>query len=122
MLKCWHANPQQRLTFEELVHVIDSLMTAEAVSTCNQALLFHAFKNKMLLYTVCQSVNRQRESVYDSAYKNRKTFSVPIFLALGFQIFKNAKFRFQLSTIQWDPDFTIVDLTINILCPGKCYL
>jgi len=30
MLKCWHPNPKQRLPFQELVHVIDSLMTAEA--------------------------------------------------------------------------------------------
>jgi len=30
MLKCWHPNPKQRLAFQELVHVIDSLMSAEA--------------------------------------------------------------------------------------------
>lgn len=30
MIKCWHPNPKQRLTFEELVHVIDSLISAAA--------------------------------------------------------------------------------------------
>ena len=23
--------------------------------------------------------------------------------------------------VQWNPDFTIVDLTINLLCPSKSY-
>ncbi|XP_068737530.1 angiopoietin-1 receptor-like isoform X2 [Montipora capricornis] len=30
MLNCWHANPKQRPTFEELVHLTDTLLTAEA--------------------------------------------------------------------------------------------
>ena len=27
----------------------------------------------------------------------------------------------KVQLLQWNPDFTIVDLTINIPCPGKSY-
>ena len=40
MIKCWHPNPKQRLTFEELVHVIDSLISAAAVSKCNKLSMY----------------------------------------------------------------------------------
>lgn len=30
MVKCWHPNPKERPTFQELAHVMDSLMSAEA--------------------------------------------------------------------------------------------
>ena len=33
MRSCWHANPKERPTFGELVKLIDSLLSAEAVSS-----------------------------------------------------------------------------------------
>ena len=35
MVKCWHPNPKERPTFQELAHVMDSLLSAEAVSAFN---------------------------------------------------------------------------------------
>ena len=32
MLTCWKANPKERPSFEELVHLTESLLSAEAVS------------------------------------------------------------------------------------------
>ena len=35
MLTCWKANPKERPSFEKLVHLMDSLLSAEAVSKPN---------------------------------------------------------------------------------------
>ena len=35
MVKCWHPKPKERPTFQELAHVTDSLLSAEAVSAFN---------------------------------------------------------------------------------------